>query len=262
MELSRKSISKHWWKFFLFALALAALKLAGLFVFIVGFFVALPIAIAALMFTYEEMFAAEPMPASAPPIVLSDTVRRWGWPIGAAVAFLLLLSMVLAWTGERSRHQVRRARAVPGRAAPPAQPAAKAAAVNWLQGEWVFDAEHFKEQARVAAAAATDDRQKAILQALTTATFEGSEGMTWTITPTEMQSHHPGSGTRKGPYRIVRKRDADTVEAEVMDEGKPKRMIFHREGERLCLSMANRDPKNPLDLPAYYKKVTPTLLER
>ena len=58
MELSRQVVTKHWWQFFAFALLLTLLKLAGLIVFIVGLFITLPIAIAALMFAYEDIFCS------------------------------------------------------------------------------------------------------------------------------------------------------------------------------------------------------------
>jgi len=129
---------------------------------------------------------------------------------------------------------------------------------QWLKGEWAFDVEHTKEQARVAAASATDPAQKAMLEALSAADFTGSEGMTWTITDREMQSNHPQSGSRKGPYRILKWRDANGVEIETMEEGKPRRLLFQREGDRLRISLVKRD--GPVDLPGYYKKVQ--LVER
>jgi hypothetical protein len=58
-------------------------------------------------------------------------------------------------------------------------------------------------------------------------------------------------------------RDPHTAEIEVIDEGKPKRMLFRHEGERLALANANTNQKrDPLDLPAYYKRVADPLLER
>jgi hypothetical protein len=124
-----------------------------------------------------------------------------------------------------------------------------------LKGEWAFDADYFKQQARAAANAATDANKKATLEALSDAVFSGSEGMTWTITETEMQSNHPQSGSRKGPYRVVQTLDADTAIIEVMDEDKPKQMIFHREGQRLRLLALDQEPGS-LEIPAYYKRVT------
>ncbi|MGA2747477.1 MAG: protein kinase [Verrucomicrobiota bacterium] len=58
MELSRKIISTHWWKFFAFAILLLLLALAGLAVFIVGLFIAAPIVMASLMYAYEDLFGA------------------------------------------------------------------------------------------------------------------------------------------------------------------------------------------------------------
>jgi predicted Ser/Thr protein kinase len=59
MELSRQVVTRHWWMFFGFALALTLLKFAGLLVFIVGLFITLPIAVAALMFAYEDFFCPQ-----------------------------------------------------------------------------------------------------------------------------------------------------------------------------------------------------------
>jgi hypothetical protein len=69
-----------------------------------------------------------------------------------------------------------------------------------------------------------------------------------------MQSNHPQSGIRKGPYRVVQTLDADTAIIEVIDEDKPKQMIFHREGQRLRLLAL--DQQGSLEIPAYYKRVT------
>ena len=56
MRLSRKTISLHWWKFFGFLLVLGLLNLAGLVACLVGFFVTLPVSLAALMYAYEDIF--------------------------------------------------------------------------------------------------------------------------------------------------------------------------------------------------------------
>jgi uncharacterized membrane protein len=56
MELSRKMVSRHWWKIFGLAIVLMLLGLAGLVVFFVGVFVAGAIAQAALCYAYEEIF--------------------------------------------------------------------------------------------------------------------------------------------------------------------------------------------------------------
>jgi uncharacterized membrane protein len=57
MRLSRKTISLHWWKFFGFLLVLGLLNLAGLVACLVGFFVTLPVSLAALMYAYEDIFS-------------------------------------------------------------------------------------------------------------------------------------------------------------------------------------------------------------
>jgi tRNA A-37 threonylcarbamoyl transferase component Bud32 len=56
MELSRKTVSKHWWKFLGFAIVLLLVKLAGILAFFVGFLVAVPVAVAATMYAYEDIF--------------------------------------------------------------------------------------------------------------------------------------------------------------------------------------------------------------
>jgi predicted Ser/Thr protein kinase len=261
MELSRKVVTKHWWHFFAFALVLALLKLAGFLAFFVGFLIALPIATAALMFVYEDTFssAAGPVAATPAPSPPSSQIR-WGWIATGVAAFLVVLFL---WFGARDHRAPPRARVHHSGREKTADAARTATAAPWLLGKWAFDAEYFKKQAQTAADAATDERQKAILQALTTATFDGAARMTWTITPTHMQSDHPQTGARQGPYRIIRMRDPHTAEIEVIDEGKPKRMLFRHEGERLALANANTNQKrDPLDLPAYYKRVADPLLER
>jgi predicted Ser/Thr protein kinase len=242
MELSRKAITRHWLMFFAFALVLVLCKLAGLVAFGIGFFITLPIAVAALMYAYEDTFA----PGAAPAIVTKTNTSKYvAWSAAALAAIvLLLIGFPPSCRDEPASKK-------------PTGKAAPVAGLSWMEGEWAFDAEATREWARKAAASASDEQQKAVFQALSTAGYEGSEGMTWTITATEMQSNHPQTGSRKGPYRIVKKRDADTAEIEVMDEGTPKRMIAHREGELLRLSNAKPEA-GALDVPGFYKKVAPT----
>jgi len=57
MRLSRKVISKHWWKFFGFVLTMAAFNLAGVAMCCLGFLVTFPISLAALMYAYEDIFS-------------------------------------------------------------------------------------------------------------------------------------------------------------------------------------------------------------
>ena len=58
MELSRKTISKHWWKVFGLLAVLAMFNLAGVLVFGVGIFLTAPIALSALMYAYEDIFGS------------------------------------------------------------------------------------------------------------------------------------------------------------------------------------------------------------
>jgi tRNA A-37 threonylcarbamoyl transferase component Bud32 len=56
MELSRKTISKHWWKFLGFIIILGLINLAGLLACFIGLFVTVPLSLAALMYAYEDIF--------------------------------------------------------------------------------------------------------------------------------------------------------------------------------------------------------------
>jgi predicted Ser/Thr protein kinase len=59
MELSRKTVSRHWFQFLLFGIVLSLLSMAGLLALIIGFFIVAPIAVAALMYAYEDIFVAD-----------------------------------------------------------------------------------------------------------------------------------------------------------------------------------------------------------
>ncbi|HET6406334.1 MAG TPA: protein kinase, partial [Chthoniobacteraceae bacterium] len=255
MELSRKAATRHWWMFFAFAIVLTLFKLAGLVAFLVGFFVTLPIAVAALMYAYEDLFGArDDATAGVAPIVPATSLtKRHGWfAVGVALLAVLVVMFVSQCQDEPRRNRAG------GAAANREERQVLAAQHQWLEGVWAFDVERTKEYARVAASSTTDPAQKAIFEALSKADFAENQGMTWTITAEEMQSNHPQSGIRKGPYRILRARDANSIEIETMDEGKPLRMLFQRDGDRLQISMLKRDRREgPLDLPGFYKKVQP-----
>ena len=113
MELSRKTVTKHWWKFLGLAIIFLLLGLAGLVVFCVGFFITVPIVLASLMYAYEDIFGtagrtANPAPAAIGP---SGTVVRpgippkpprarsgvWKWlaPVLAVVAFLVVIAVII-----------------------------------------------------------------------------------------------------------------------------------------------------------------------
>jgi len=106
MRLSRKTISKHWWKFLGFLLVLGLLNLAGIMACLVGFFITLPASLAALMYAYEDIInparqpavppvkAPAPSPASGvpPPIAAQrPAFGSWASVVLAAVLFVLLL---------------------------------------------------------------------------------------------------------------------------------------------------------------------------
>ncbi len=104
MKLSRKTISKHWWKFFGFILVLGLLNLAGSLCCFVGSFVTIPISIAALVYAYEDIFyptesslnqpQSEAQPASIPP-KSQPRRRRWIFATCAAVVLLGVVALVL-----------------------------------------------------------------------------------------------------------------------------------------------------------------------
>ena len=55
MELSRKVVTRHWWKFLGFWLVLALINVAGLIPCGFGLFLTVPITLAALMYAYEDI---------------------------------------------------------------------------------------------------------------------------------------------------------------------------------------------------------------
>jgi serine/threonine protein kinase len=56
MELSRKVVCQHWWKFFWFLIVLLLIHLAGFLCCWVGIFVATPVCLAAMAYAYEDIF--------------------------------------------------------------------------------------------------------------------------------------------------------------------------------------------------------------
>ena len=114
MRLSRQTISKHWWKFFGFIIVLSLVKMAGMLVFFVGSLVTAPIALAALMYAYEDVFGApkEPaeVPSPVPPVVAA--APSGGWKKAAAmgglglVVLLLLLSLAVSFIGMERKTKI------------------------------------------------------------------------------------------------------------------------------------------------------------
>jgi len=111
MELSRKTVTKHWWKFFGFAIIFLLLGLAGLLVCLVGFFIAVPIAMASLMYAYEDLFGAAGRMASPAPAVIGPSGtqvqpgvaarppvpggRAWKWALGFAALLLVIAASII-----------------------------------------------------------------------------------------------------------------------------------------------------------------------
>jgi capsular polysaccharide biosynthesis protein/predicted Ser/Thr protein kinase len=102
MRLSRKTISKHWWKFLGFILVLALVNLAGLMAACVGVFVTIPVSLAALMYAYEDIFNP-PGLASAPPAQSGAPARRAeqahglrSWLTVVLAGFLVVFLLVVA----------------------------------------------------------------------------------------------------------------------------------------------------------------------
>jgi hypothetical protein len=56
MEVSRRVVHRHWWSTFALVIVLAIIACAGVLACIVGLAVSIPVASAALMFVYEDLF--------------------------------------------------------------------------------------------------------------------------------------------------------------------------------------------------------------
>ena len=104
MELSRKLVTKHWWKFLGFWMVLVLLNFAGVLACLIGFFVTAPVVMATLMFAYEDIFnaapkslsaAADSSPVAAP---LPPGKGKWPWLLacaGIAGVIVIALTIVL-----------------------------------------------------------------------------------------------------------------------------------------------------------------------
>jgi len=69
MELSRKVVTKHWFKFLGFGLICLLLMFAGALVFGVGLLVAIPWVLGAMMYAYEDVFGAVRQSSPVPPMM-------------------------------------------------------------------------------------------------------------------------------------------------------------------------------------------------
>ncbi|HWX20199.1 MAG TPA: protein kinase [Candidatus Binatia bacterium] len=113
MELSRKVVTRHWWKLFGFWLVLLVINAAGALACGIGLFFTAPIALAATVFAYEDIFGsarrkAPELSARVGPsgtAVLATAPAKGSLPGGvawkplvaglAAVVFLLILAVAL-----------------------------------------------------------------------------------------------------------------------------------------------------------------------
>ncbi|MBC8095534.1 MAG: protein kinase, partial [Akkermansiaceae bacterium] len=116
LELSRKAVNKHWWKVFFLLAVLALLSFVGLLAVGIGIFITGPIALAALMYAYEDIFNS-PSPAAAdlataqagnPKIVPPSSGVGWKAAIGTA-AVLLVVGIVayIAIYGAKRNHEAK-----------------------------------------------------------------------------------------------------------------------------------------------------------
>ena len=64
MDLSRRVVSKHWWVIFGLLCVNGLVGLLGILCCVVGMFVAMPVAIASMMYAYEDIFGSHPTPTT------------------------------------------------------------------------------------------------------------------------------------------------------------------------------------------------------
>ena len=56
MEVSRRVVHEHWWSMFALVIVLGLVALAGFLLCVIGAAITIPIASAALMYVYEDLF--------------------------------------------------------------------------------------------------------------------------------------------------------------------------------------------------------------
>ena len=143
MEVSRKMVTRHWWKLFAFLLVLGLLHVVGFLAFCLGIFIAGPIATASLMYAYEDIFgptdraADQPMgigphgtavlgaTAAQPPVSGNNWKPATIIGLGVGSLILLLIALVAIFGFFRQRQRAAHEYAV---AAQEASEAARAAA--------------------------------------------------------------------------------------------------------------------------------------
>ncbi|MFN0126956.1 MAG: protein kinase domain-containing protein [Verrucomicrobiales bacterium] len=130
---------------------------------------------------------------------------------------------------------------------------------QWIQGTWATDFQRSQREARIADHIQTDDERRqaqAMLEGFRATAQSGADGMTWTITQTDIASHHPKTGDRSGPYLVVGSTGNDSLEIETLDEGMIHRMLLVRDGDHMRLDRLSpaADP-SPIHIPAYFVRV-------
>jgi len=126
MEMSRKIITKHWWKFFGFAIVSILLFFLGALAFGIGVFVTTPLIVASLMYAYEDIIGSVKQTAVPPIMGPSGTAvlprklpplpsSGWRLAVKTMVALLLAALVVLCCVvlviAARVHHAERRMRA-------------------------------------------------------------------------------------------------------------------------------------------------------
>jgi predicted Ser/Thr protein kinase len=124
MELSRKVVTKHWWKLFGFMLVVLLVFALGLLVCGIGFFIAAPLGMIAATYAYEDMFglaavAAAPsttgvgpsgtmvMPGVPPKLAVTDRAAlKRALPIIGLAALAVVIAVIFISVAVR-RHEVR-----------------------------------------------------------------------------------------------------------------------------------------------------------
>jgi hypothetical protein len=91
MELSRKVVSKHWWKFLWFHLVLLLIYLAGYLCCYVGIFIAMPLCSAALAWAYQDIFGGTPPVIGNAPAAASQAPSAAPGNTGRAIAIAVVV---------------------------------------------------------------------------------------------------------------------------------------------------------------------------
>jgi serine/threonine protein kinase len=100
LRLSRKIISRHWWKFLGFLIVLGLINLAGLLACFIGLLVTFPITFAALTYAYEDIVGTVKSPAVAAPSVSPVAAARSALRRGALTGFIVFLVIVALAIGD------------------------------------------------------------------------------------------------------------------------------------------------------------------